>query len=105
MKHAPMQSIAAAARIDDYEQVRAAALTSRPAPVTRRWSQQLVGEGLYAWLMTRNGAQPHERAPTSVDVSSARTTQLKQRNAIVQLLASMTLQSLTEDNHVYVQRQ
>lgn len=106
MKRSPMQSIAPAAMIDDYEQARSAALTSRPAAVTRRWLQQLVAEGLYAWLMTRSGGvKLHKRAPTWVDVSSTRTAQLKQHHAIVQLLASMAIQSLTEDNDVYLQRQ
>ena len=104
MKRSPMQSTAPGTMTNDYEQARSAALTSRPAVVIRRWLQQLVAEGLYAWLMSRSAAQAHERTPTLIDVSPICTAQLKQRRDIVELLASMAIDSLTEDNDVYLQR-
>ncbi len=94
----------AAAMINDYERLRAAALTQRSASGSRRRLKQLVGEGLHAWLMARSDAQAPRRTPTSSGVSPERNVQLtQQRHDMVQLLASMTLQSLTEDTHVYLQ--
>ncbi len=95
--------MAAAAMINDYEQVRAAALAPGSSPGTRQWLKRLVGEGLYAWIMTRSVAQPHDRAPISMDYSSGIIAERNKRDAIVQLLASMTLRSLTEEIDVYIQ--
>ena len=93
----------AAAMINDYERLRAAALTSRSASGTRQRLKQLVGEGLHAWLMARSDAQAPTRTPTPSGISAGRNLQLTQRHDMVQLLASMALQSLAEDTHVYLQ--
>jgi hypothetical protein len=89
-----------AAMINDYERLRAAALKSTPG--TGKRLTQLLSGGLHAWLMTRSGA---ESPPVSPGVSRGRTIQLTQRHDIVQLLASMTLQFLTEDANADLQRQ
>ena len=94
MKHSAMQSMDAAAMINDYEQLRAASLASRCSPGTHPWLKRLVGEGLYAWLMTRNSAQSHDQALASINTSSPSAAVLNQHDAIVQLLASMTLRSI-----------
>ena len=86
--------------INAYERLRAAVLKSTPG--TGKRLTQLLSEGLHAWLMTRSGA---EAPPVSLGVSRGRPVQLTQRHAIVQLLASMTLQSLTEDANADLQRQ
>lgn len=86
--------------INAYERLRAAALKSTPG--TGKRVTQLLSAGLHAWLMTRSGAV----APAvPLGVSQGRTVQRRQRHDIVQLLASMTLQSLTENADVDLQRQ
>lgn len=91
----------AAAMINDYERLRAAALTSRSASGSRQRLKQLVGEGLHAWVACSD-AQAPTRTPTSSGISPGRNLQLTQRHDMVQLLASMALQSLAEDTHVYL---
>ena len=84
----------------DYEQLRAAALTPRSSSAGSSCAQRLVDEGLYAWLMNRGGAQVPGH-PGAARVSGQR----QQRHDMIQLLASMTLQSLTENADVDLQRQ
>ena len=88
------------AMINAYERLRAAALKSTPG--TGKRLTQLLRAGLHAWLMTRSGAAA---PPVSPGVARGRSVQRRQRHDIIQLLASMTLQSLTENADVDRQRQ
>jgi hypothetical protein len=101
MKYSAMESMDTTALINDYEQVREAFLRSPSSAATRPCLKRLVGEGLYAWVMTRKRAQPNDLAATDYSVTSS--AELKASDAIVQLMASMTLRSLTEETHDYLQ--
>jgi hypothetical protein len=101
MKYSAMESMDTTALINDYEQLREAFLRSPSSAATRPCLKRLVGEGLYAWVMTRNRTQTNDLAPT--DYSAPSSTELNASDAIVQLMASMTLRSLTEETHDYLQ--
>jgi hypothetical protein len=101
MKHSAMASMDTTALINDYEQLRESFLRSPSSAATRPCLKRLVGEGLSAWVMTRKRAQPNDLART--DDSAASTAELNASDAIVQLMASMTLRSLTEETHDYLQ--
>jgi hypothetical protein len=93
----------AATLINDYEHLRAGVLASRSAAGTHRRSMHWLDQGLHAWLVGRSGAPPQPAPTPSGLVASAYTIPLMQHHDMVQLLASMTLQSITEDTHVCLQ--
>ncbi len=101
MKYSTTESTDTTALINDYEQSREAFLRLPSSAATRRCLKRLVGEGLYAWVMTRKRAQSNDLAAT--DYPAPGGAELDASDAIVQLMASMTLRSLTEETHDYLQ--
>lgn len=98
MNHSPVELVNATAIICAYEALRASVLTAQVSPFTHRSMQRVISEGLHAWIITLNGT-PNEPARTSVDNSSDFTATFNESGAIVELIASMTLQSLTEETY------
>jgi hypothetical protein len=80
--------------VTGYEALRASFLASRAAPATRLGIQRLIAEGLQAWLKRQPLARPckAQRAPPPCSPSS--TAEVPGNEALVQLIASMTLGSL-----------
>ena len=103
MNPSPLERVKATAIINAYETLRAAVLTSQCSPLTHRSMQRLISEGLYAWIITLNGTCSNEPVRTSVDLSSDFTAPFNESGAIVELIASMTLQSLTEQTYECVE--
>ncbi len=99
MNPSPVQPVNAPAIISAYEVLRASVLTLQVSPFTHRSMQRLISEGLYAWIITLNEIPSNELARTSVDYSSSFTDPFNESGAIVALIASMTLQSLTEETY------
>jgi len=99
MNPSPVELVNATAIISAYEALRASVLTAQVSPFTHRSMQRLIAEGLYAWIMTLNGTYSNEPVRTAVEFSSAFTAPCNENGAIVQLIASMTLQSLTEETY------
>ena len=101
MNPSPVESLNATAIINAYEALRASVLSSQVSPFTQRSQQRLIAEGLYAWIITLNETLANEPAQTPVEVSSdfTATSPFNERGAIVELIASMTLQSLTEERY------
>ena len=99
MNPSPVELVNATAMINAYEALRASVLTAQCSSLTHRSMQRLIAEGLYAWIMTLNGTYSNEPARTSVDNSSDFTAPFNERGAIVQWIASLTLQSLTEETY------
>ncbi len=101
MNHSSVELVNATAISSAYEALRASVLTSQISPFTHRRMQRLISEGLYAWIITLNGTPSNEPARTSVDFSSdfTATSTFNESGTIVELIASMTLQSLTEETY------
>ena len=99
MNHSPIQPVNATVIINAYEALRAAVLMSPCSPLTHPSIKRVMAEGLYAWINTLNGTPSNEPAQTSVDSSSGFTDTFNESDAIVGLIASMTLQSLTEETY------
>ncbi len=81
--------------VTDYEALRAAFLASRASPATRLEYRRLIAEGLHAWfkrqLLTRPSQTPPQAPPPG---SRPITAEGLDDEALVQLIASMTLGSL-----------
>jgi hypothetical protein len=99
MNPSPVELVKATAMISAYEALRASVLTAQCSPFTHRSMQRVISEGLYAWIITLGRTCSNEPARTSVDNSSDFTAPCNESGAIVQLIASMTLQSLTEETY------
>ena len=101
MNPASLELVNATAISSAYEALRASVLTAQISAFTHRRMQRLIAEGLYAWILTLNATPSNEAARTSVDFSSAftATSTRNDSGALVELIASMTLQSLTEDTY------
>lgn len=99
MNPSPVDLVNATTIINAYEALRASVLRSQCSPLTQRSMQRLISEGLYAWIMTLNGTDSNEAVRTAVDFSSDFTAPFNESGAIVELIASMTLQSLTEETY------
>ena len=97
MNPSPVELVKATAIINAYEALRASVLISQCSPLTHRSMQRLISEGLYAWIITLNGTCSNEPVRTAVEFSSDFTAPFNEHGAIVELIASMTLQSLTEE--------
>ena len=80
--------------ITDYEALRAAFLASRASPATRSEYQRLIGEGLHAWLKRQSWARPGKAQRAPPPGSRPITAEVPDNEALVQLIASMTLGSL-----------
>ncbi len=102
MNHSPIEPVNSTTIISAYEALRASVLTSQVSPLTYRSMTRLIAEGLHAWIITLNGIPLNEPAPTAVDYLSEFTAEFNGSGAIVQLIASMTLQSLTEETDEYI---
>jgi len=77
-----------------YEVLRAAFLASRASPATRSSIQRLVSGGLYAWLRSASLLPlPKVRRASAAD-SPPITTAVAGSDDFIQLVASMTIQSL-----------
>lgn len=80
--------------ITDYEALRAAVLSSGASSATHLSRQRLIAEGLHAWLkrraLVRPGKVPRVPPPGSLPI----TPEGSDHEALVQLIASMTLGSL-----------
>ena len=98
MNHSPLEPMNTPAIISAYEALRAAVLSSPCSPLAHRSIKRVIAEGLYAWLITLY-ANPNEPVRTSVDYSSSFTDTFNESGPIVELIASMTLQSLTEERY------
>ncbi|NNF96793.1 MAG: hypothetical protein HKM94_07710 [Halobacteria archaeon] len=103
MNPSPVQTLNAPAIINTYEVLRASVLRSQISPFAHRSMQRVIAEGLYAWIITLNEIPSSELARTSVDYSSSFTDPFNESDAIVRLIAAMTLQSLTEEMYECVQ--
>ena len=101
MKHSPVEPVNTTAIISAYEALRESVLTPHFSPVIRWSMKRLIAEGLHAWIITLNWTPSSEPARTSVEYSSEFTDELNESGAIVQLIASMMLQSLTEETYEY----
>ena len=99
MNPSPVELVKTTAIINAYEALRASVLISQCYPLTHQSMQRLISEGLYAWIITLNGTCSNEPVRTSVDFSSDFTAPFNESGAIVELIASMTLQSLTEETY------
>lgn len=78
----------------DYERLRESVLSSRPSPGYRPGLQRLVREGLHAWVLSRTHSLV--RHSLAIPTTSATSAEPDDRNAMVQLLASMILRPLME---------
>ena len=101
MNHSSVKPVNSTTIISAYEALRDSVLTSPFSPVRLRSMKRLIAEGLHAWIMTLNGTPSNEPVRMAVDDSSAFTAQFNESDTIVQLIASMTLQSLTEEIDEY----
>ena len=99
MNPSPVELVKATAMINAYEALRASVLRSQCSPLTHRSMQRLIADRLYAWIMTLNRTSSNEPLQTAVDFSSAFTAPCNESGAIVEWIASMTLQSLTEETY------
>jgi hypothetical protein len=77
--------------VTDYEALRAAVLATRASPDTRLGIRRLIAEGLHAWLKRQPWVRPEQAPPPSSPPLSAEGPD---DEALVQLIASMTLGSL-----------
>ncbi len=98
MNPSPVQPVNTTAIIGAYEALRASVLRSPCSPLAHRSINRVMTEGLYAWIITLNG-NPNEPARTPVDFLSDFNAPCNESGAIVALIASMTLQSLTEETY------
>ncbi len=103
MNPSPVESVTTTAIISAYEALRAAVLRSQCSLLTPRSMQRLISEGLYGWIITLNGTDSNEAVRTGVEFSSDFTAPFNESGAIVELIASMTLQSLTEQAYECVE--
>ncbi len=99
MNPSPVELVKATAMINAYEALRASVLTAQCSPLIHRSMQRLISKGLYAWIRTLNGTYPNEPVRIAVDFPSAFTAPCNESGAIVEWIASMTLQSLTEETY------
>jgi len=99
MNPSPIGPLNATAIIDAYEALRAAVLRSQVSPFAYQSMQRVIAEGVYGWIITLNGTPSDEPTRTSVAYSSGFTNTFNESDAIVGLIASMTLQSLTEERY------
>ena len=81
-----------ASLVASYEALRAAFLASRTSPATRLGIQRMIAQGLHAWLTSRAPACPckAQQVPYSPPITAA----VPGNEALVHLIAAMTLQSL-----------
>ena len=80
--------------VTDYEAPRAAFLAPRASPATRLDIQHLIAEGLQAWLKRQLLACPGKAQRAPPPGSRPITAEGPANEALVQLIASMTLRSL-----------
>ena len=80
--------------VADYEALRAAFMASGASPATRLENQRLIGEGLHAWLKRQSWACPGKAQRAPSPGSRPITAEVPDNEALVQLIASMTLGSL-----------
>ncbi len=80
--------------ITDYEALRAAVLNSGASSATHLSSQRLIAEGLHAWLKRQSWACPGKAQRAPSPGSRPITAEVPDNEALVQLIASMTLGSL-----------
>ena len=80
--------------ITDYEALRAAVLNSGASSATHSSSQRLIAEGLHAWLERRALMRPGKVPRVPPSGSLPITPEGAAHEALVQLIASMTLGSL-----------
>ena len=99
MNPSPGELLNAPAIINAYELLRASVLRSKVSPSSHRSMQRVISEGLYAWIITLNAIASKEPTRTLVDAASGFTAPCNENDAIVELIASMTLQSLTEESY------
>ena len=80
--------------ITDYEALRAAVLSSGASSATHLNRQRLIAEGLHAWLKRRALVRPGKAPRVPPSGSLPITAEGSDHEALVQLIASMTLGSL-----------
>lgn len=80
--------------VTDYEALRASFLASRASPATRLAIQRLIAEGLHARLKSQPLARPSKAQRAPPPGSAPITAEVPGNEALVQLIASMTLGSL-----------
>jgi hypothetical protein len=80
--------------VTGYEALRASFLASRATPTTRWGIQRLIAEGLHGWLKRQSLVHrcKTQRAPPACSPPIA--AEVPGNEALVQLIASMTLRSL-----------
>jgi len=103
MKHSPLEPMNSTAIISAYEALRESVLTPHFSPFIRWSMKRLIADGRHAWIITLNWTPSREPARTSVEYSSEFTDELNESGGIVQLIASMMLQSLTEETSEYTE--
>lgn len=77
--------------VTDYEALRTAFLASRASPATHLGIRQLIAEGLHAWFKRQPSVRLGQAPPPS---SPPLIAEGPSDEALVQLIASMTLGSL-----------
>jgi hypothetical protein len=80
--------------VTDYEALRACFLASQASPDTRSGFRRLIGEGLHAWLKRQSLACPGQAQRALPPCSRPLTAEVSDHDALIQLIASMTLGSL-----------
>ena len=103
MNLSPLEPVTTTALISAYEALRAAVLMSQCSPLAHRSIKRVIAERLYAWIITLNEIPANEPTRTLIDCSSGFSAPFNESDAIVELIASMTLQSLTEEAYECVE--
>lgn len=82
--------------VGDYETIRAVFLNSATGAVTKnRNLRRFIDRGLYSWATTHDQFYNVGKNKIPEGQSQAGSTDFKGDNNIIQLIATMTLQSLT----------
>ncbi len=90
----PMSAIDSLTCVTDYEMLRASFMTSKISSTTRLGIQRLITEGLLAWFKRQSLTLPRKVQQEIPAGSRSISDDEPDNEALIQLIASMTLQSL-----------